>query len=80
MNYDQKIIKEALELIERLNKLEATSLHIRQTAMKTISAMRSDVAYDEVPIPGVADLIALASSAKDVGTRLDCYLMLAAEQ
>ncbi len=78
---DQKIIKEALDLIEKLDKLESTIKHIRAQAVKVGYALKNEnVNYGTLPIPGVADLIALASNAKDAGIRLDQLIMLSAEE
>jgi hypothetical protein len=77
---DQKIKKEALELINRCDKLEATSQHIRNNAMEVLRALKADnVNYEALPLPGTADIVALANRVNTVGTVLDCYICLAAE-
>ena len=77
---EQKIRKEALELINRCDKLEATSQHIKNNALELLRALKADnVDYGALPLPGTADIIALANRVNTVGTQLDCYIGLAAE-
>lgn len=76
----QKIIKEALNLITVLGRLEATSKQIRNTSSDLIILLKEiNVIYNELPLPGVADLISLASRASDIGTKLDLMISLMAE-
>ena len=78
---DGKIRKECLELIDRLDRLNDTSKYIRSRAVNLLKEMgEEEIDYGKLPIPGVSDLISVASSAKDVGTRLDLLIMLAAEE
>lgn len=78
---DQKIIKEALNLIDRCLQLEATSRQIRENSGMCIAVLKntSNVDYETLTLPGTADIVALANRVNTIGTVLDCYICLAAE-